>query len=675
MGGDTGRHRLREDHDRFLSDLHDRLRNEGDPAVILRETTRRLAEHMGATRTGYGEFDDSTTLFIPRDHWTDEAVVEIAEPIPFAAFGTAIVESHRRGEVWIHESLDEAKLDDLGRETCQQLGIHSAITVPVTKAGKLRSLISVQQNSPRRWSDADVALMKELADRTWALLERVRAEEARAESEQLLATIMQHAPIGIYLKDAQGRFRLANDAVAKLAGQSPDTMIGRSATDLFDPAIAEEMRAADADALAAGIATKRETESGTMELRFPVTTRHGVELAGFQIDISARKRAEVELQRSREALYQAEKISALGSLLAGVSHELNNPLSIIVAQAELLARQAEGTPLADRANKIKLAALRSGRIVQTFLAMARQQAPTRAPVQLNDVVTAALDLAAYGLRSTGIDVDLRLGSDLPMVTADADQLHQVTVNLVINAQQAMQGWSGERRLSISTDRDPISGMVRLEVADSGPGISPDLKRRIFEPFFTTKSEENGTGIGLSFSQGIAEAHGGSLELVDGEGGTRFRLSLPVEASGVGTLPAAANVAPATEQRTALIVDDEVEVAEALGDILSVFGFTAQVADSGAAARAALADGWFDLIVSDLRMPHEDGSALFAWLSTNRPDLVSATAFSTGDTLSAAAAGFLERCNRPFIEKPFTVEDVRRLVEAVFDDRTWPNAAR
>jgi signal transduction histidine kinase/PAS domain-containing protein/ActR/RegA family two-component response regulator len=378
-----------------------------------------------------------------------------------------------------------------------------------------------------------------------------------------------------------------------------------------------------------------------------------------------RKRAEIALECSREALYQTEKLSALGSLLAGVSHELNNPLSIIVAQAELLDHQAAGTALAERAGKIRKAAERSARIVQTFLAMARQRTPQRKPVALNEVVASAIELTTYGLRSNGVELRTQLAENLPTMMADADQLHQVVVNLIVNAQQAMQDHPGPRRLTLATGLCDGADRLWLKISDTGPGVPAKLTRRIFEPFFTTKPLGVGTGVGLSFSLGLVEAHGGRLEILDVAEGATFQITLPIgaEAALAETLAQAAHPA-ATGRRRALVVDDEPEIAQALAELLALENFETVIARGGVEAQARLREDDFELVLSDLRMPDLDGPALFAWINMERPDLVQRTAFSTGDTLGPSAVRFLTRAGCPFMEKPFTRAALRKLIEEV-----------
>jgi PAS domain S-box-containing protein len=404
------------------------------------------------------------------------------------------------------------------------------------------------------------------------------------------------------------------------------------------------------------VGTARRDENGQ------VTTVHGIHL-----DITERKQAEAELARSREALHQSEKLAALGSLLAGVSHELNNPLAAIVGQAQMLEEDSAGTEFEARAMKISAAADRCARIVQTFLAMARRREPQRAPVDPNALVSAAVQLAEYGLRTAGVTVSIECDPQVPAVDGDRDQLHQVLVNLVINAQQALETSDTiDKRLTIRSSVT-AAGSVAIDVIDNGPGIAPEVAARIFEPFFTTKPQGSGTGVGLSFSQGIVEAHGGTLTALPIESGAFFRIELPpaapVEMVLVGEAPAAAPPPPAPRLR-ALVVDDEADVAETLGELLEREGYEVDIVSDGAAALMALDRGEYDLILSDLRMPGISGPELYGRLSEVRPQLLPKIAFVTGDTLGASMADFLRDSGRPVLEKPFTKVGVRCLVAAL-----------
>ncbi len=267
---------------------------------------------------------------------------------------------------------------------------------------------------------------------------------------------------------------------------------------------------------------------------FPVElTLRQVDLIGRRLvtayirDLTAQRNAEQEIIRQREILQRNEKLAAMGTLLAGISHELNNPLAIVVGQAQLLQETEQDARVLKRADKIRHAAERCATIITTFLAMARNQPPQCEPVNVNQLVQRVLELLEPGLRSQHIELQLHFGHDLPLVMADADQLHQVISNLIINAQQAMQD-SAQKILRIESGQDELQQHMTIRIQDSGPGIPPEVQRRMFEPFFTTKAPGKGTGLGLAVCSGIIEAHGGRLELEPHSGsGACFCIRLPL----------------------------------------------------------------------------------------------------------------------------------------------------
>ncbi|HZF76297.1 MAG TPA: ATP-binding protein [Acetobacteraceae bacterium] len=242
-------------------------------------------------------------------------------------------------------------------------------------------------------------------------------------------------------------------------------------------------------------------------------------------DVTARREAERARRAGRDALRRAERLSATASLLAGVAHEINNPLAVVAAQALLLADEAEGTPLAERAEKVREAAQRCGRIVASLLASARQRPPSRRKVQFTDAVEAGLDLAAEPARGAGIEVSLAAEPRLPSIDADPDQLAHLVGNLVGNAAAALAGSPPPRRIVLTLRREGREQVLR--VADNGPGVPQGLRDRIFDPFFTTKREGEGSGVGLGLCRTIAKAHGGSIAVEETPGGgATFVVRLP-----------------------------------------------------------------------------------------------------------------------------------------------------
>ena len=382
-------------------------------------------------------------------------------------------------------------------------------------------------------------------------------------------------------------------------------------------------------------------------------------------NITDRVRTERELQRQREKSYQNEKLSALGSLLAGVSHELNNPLSVVIGQAALLESMAGDGEIAERAVKVRIAADRCAKIVKTFLSMARQRPADRRPIQINRLVDDVLELVTHQLSAADVTVTRDLASDLPPVAGDSDQLSHVLLNLFINAQQAMLDSPVPRHLVIATSYLATSRQVRITVRDNGPGVPAEIRSRIFDPFFTTKAVGQGTGVGLSVCHGMVSAHGGSISVGDAAGGGAvFSVLLPAGTPEAAAEPEAAPPPRAASRGEVLVIDDEPDITGFLVEVLELAGHSVDVAASGHEALDLLKARDYTAIICDLRMPHLDGPGLYATLKTLKPQLLERMIFATGDLLNAETARFLEASGRPCIEKPFMPAQIRQLVDEI-----------
>jgi CheY-like chemotaxis protein len=377
-----------------------------------------------------------------------------------------------------------------------------------------------------------------------------------------------------------------------------------------------------------------------------------------------REWAAEQLQHQQEALLQREKLAAMSTLLASVAHELNNPLAVILMQAELLGEDVRGGPLAEPVTEIAQAAARCERLVRQFLTLARQHPPERAAVALNTLVAEAVELLAYPLRVDNVAVHLRLDDQVPPLWGDPHQLQQVLINLLTNAQQALRAAPGAREVTLTTRYDPAQHRITLAVADTGPGIPPALQARIFEPFFTTKPPGMGTGLGLPLCRGIVEAHGGTLEVTSAPGhGATFCITLPV-----GAIPAPPPAPPGAAEglarrgHTILIVDDELILATGLARLLRRDGHTVDMAANGRLALAKLEECAYDLILCDVRMPELDGPSLYRLLERQHPHLCQRLLFLTGDTLEPATQEFLEQSGAPCLTKPFSIAEARRAIQ-------------
>ena len=380
-------------------------------------------------------------------------------------------------------------------------------------------------------------------------------------------------------------------------------------------------------------------------------------------DLTERKKAEAQIAQQQEALQQSEKMAALGGLLAGVAHELNNPLSVVVGQATLLMEGSPEPKVAGRAEKIFKAADRCSRIVKSFLALARRKPPERKPIDLNQIARSSLELLGYQLRNGEVDIQSHLDAALPQVTGDGDQLTQVITNLLLNAVQAMEGWKGQHRITVRSFIDNDNDVV-LSIADTGPGIPTEIRTRIFEPFFTTKGGKGGTGVGLALCINIVAAHGGTLLLSDTEGGgATFSIKFPpAQMSQFNNEVDPSDMAPAFGPIKLLLVDDEVEIAQTLADLLEPEGHTIDIAANGAIALEKIRNNGYDAIISDLRMPVMDGPALYDALQRELPSYLNRIIYVTGDTLSTHVQDFLGHHTVPVVEKPYRLKDIHHALD-------------
>ncbi|MPY73837.1 MAG: PAS domain S-box protein [Alphaproteobacteria bacterium] len=416
-------------------------------------------------------------------------------------------------------------------------------------------------------------------------------------------------------------------------------------------------------------------ESCELEVRRPNGTRfwarittvpmkyQGVDaLIHAVVDLSERVQAEVEIARQREAFHQKEKIAALGSLLAGLAHELNNPLSVVSGQSLMLEDAADDEGIVRRARRIRDAAERCSRTVRTFLAMARSRAPARVAIALNDSVGSALDLVSHSLQSSGVAVQLDLDPALPPVTADADQLHHVVSNLVVNAEHALRETEPPRTLTVATRADGEAWQVVLTVADNGPGVPADIAERVFEPFFTTKAGASGTGIGLSLCRDIVTTHGGTIELSANEpSGAVFTVRLPMRDAQDERPAAVTGDGMGQQTGMVLVVDDDEEVALTLADVLRMRGHEVDAVFGGGDGIDQARRKPYDMIISDVRMPRVDGPSLYRALRQEIQDLDRRMVFMTGDTLGTDLAALVKGTGIPVIEKPLDPLAVATLV--------------
>jgi len=505
------------------------------------------------------------------------------------------------------------------------------------------------------------------------------AEEALEANLRERQAIVDGALDAIVSVDLDGVIREANLAAGTMYGCARDELIGQSVLDFLGPESRkiyvegfERLRAGeieiDTQQMRAEIQGKK--KDGTI---FPVerAVAHidndgDQRLVGFMRDLTEAKQVEIELEKQRQAIAQNEKMSAMGSLLANVAHELNNPLAVVIGQSDLLYELAQDDKLRARAERIKGAAKRCAAIVKTFLTAVRQREPERIYFDPSRPLRESIDLLEYSLSTSGVVLETRIATNLPALHGDPDQIGQVITNLIVNAQQALLDHEDDRRILVELDIADDGDQVVFSLSDNGPGIAVEKRDRIFEPFFTTKEEGAGTGIGLAIVHNIVEAHDGSIATDQAPelGGARFLLTLPAVAGAIESQPNSTASASERRRLSVLVVDDEKEVADTAADHLILAGHSCETARNGEEGLALMANTEFDVIISDLRMPVLDGPGLFRQAIERWPVIKERFGFFTGDSLSAGARKFLTSGDILAIDKPFTSDALLDLVNRV-----------
>jgi len=576
-----------------------------------------------------------------------------------------LAEEVRRGQSFIGHTRD---LTGFLRAEFQGQSIRSFCSVPVIAHGRVWGTLAVNDCVRERdWLDHEVAAIEIVALSIGHAIER--SESDAHVSEVIYSAMLEASLDAVVTVDETGSIVEFNPAAEKIFGWRRQDIIGKDALDTIIPDFyrtgyatgGEYLVGRGAPMVGKRIETLSQTVSGDIipiELTvIEVNVADRRLYLGSVRDLREKRRAEDEINSQREKLHQNEKMAAMGSLLAGVSHELNNPLAVVVAQSTLLHEFAVDQPTKTRAEKVRAAAERCGRIVKSFLGMVRLHPANETATDLTHVVRAALEVTAYGARSSGIAVETRFAEGAVLVNADADHLTQVAANFLVNAQHALAVAEGERRIIVTTFRQ-ADGINGFAIEDNGPGIPDAIRDRIFESYFTTKPAGVGTGIGLSISKSIVERHKGHIffEPVLPHG-ARFAVELPAIAHGVdGGVEAKPHE---TTLRRALIVDDEPDVAASLADILGLMGVS-PVVETTWQGRDDPASIDADIIFSDLRMPGFSTIDLYRRLLERRPDLAARFVIVTGDMIGARAE--IERLpasQRPqLLEKPFSTLDVR-----------------
>jgi PAS domain S-box-containing protein len=664
-----------------LVDILDAVTSSLDVQRVASTIVSKITEVIPAMRCSMLLInEDKTRCYVMASH--DDPSIDMFE-IDLKKYPEIRCAIETRDRVLISDvSLDPMMADV--RDVLEDLHFQSIMVVPMTFANDVLGTLCLKTaRVDKSYSQAEINFCTVVARASAnalknALLHKRVLEQAsiNRETGQKLSTVLDQSPDLIVTTDTHGRITEFNRGAARLTGRSRGEMVGRSS---------ESILGADGSSWIEKISNRGRITNHAISL----TKADGSEL-NLELNMAALTdrngdvygtvwvgRDVTELRSAQLQLLQAKKLSSIGEVISGVAHELNNPLSGVLGFSQLLmARHGQG-PMARELDQIHNSALRCQKIVKNLLSFSRVHKPERKYLGLNGIVDKTLEVRRYQLEVNNIDVIKDLEPDLPKTMLDFHQIQQVLVNLLNNAQQAIQAARPDRgELKVRTWHQDAT--VVLQVSDNGEGMDPETLERVFDPFFTTKDQGQGTGLGLSVSYGIIKEHGGKIYAQGRKGeGSTFRIEFPVyeEVETGDTL--ADNTEPLNLEgadgagRRILVVDDEPTILDLFVEILGSAGYAVDTADNGVEAAQKVRNGPYDVVVSDIRMPRMNGIQLYDEILAVRPELADRMLFVTGDLIDPETHEFVERVGARTIAKPLEIRQVLQVIEEVLDSIAEP----
>jgi PAS domain S-box-containing protein len=384
-------------------------------------------------------------------------------------------------------------------------------------------------------------------------------------------------------------------------------------------------------------------------------------------DITEMVDAEAKQKRMRQELSLNRRLVAIGQVAAGMTHEINNPLTGVIAFAQMLMQMDIPENMKEAVEVIHEGASRVVGIVDRLRTFARSDRPENEYADINSIVNNTLTMLSYEMRSNDIEVMTHLDENLPRTMANTGQLQQVFLNIIINAEQAMKTSPRRGKLTITTEQ--VAERIIISIRDNGPGIPEEIMDELFDPFFTTKDNHSGMGLGLNISRDIIKEHSGEIRVWSKpDHGAMFIIDLPIVSDAIkdeADEPANAEHKEAAGARI-LVVDDEPHICRALDRLLTSKGHHVETTSSPLQALEMLRDRRYDLILLDLRMPDMSGIELYERIGIISPSMQRKVICVTGDVVSSQNEAFLHETGIPCVAKPFGVNELMRQVKQVLE---------
>ena len=554
-----------------------------------------------------------------------------------------------------------------GNEAVRQyatLGLQAYVLTTYASAGApLGALLVASRNPDFRFDERTLVLLKRVAQVVGPAVESQRAEAERARQAQLYGLILRSLSEGVVLSDVSGRVVFANEQGQAILRRIDPAGRSNSYQDLVR-LLPEENRAGYLAVYEEGTASRGRMRLGEgtneMWLEYELVPLNDPVLKVLHVgtDVTADVRREEESQRNREQMEQSQRLAALGELISGVAHELNNPLTAILGFAEVMSLSPAAAALNEEISVVQKEALRARNIVRDLLFIARPGTSERASIPVSELVAHIERLRRTAWMQQGIRWEINI--EQPCVAwGNEHQLTQVILNLVSNAEHALAE-APEKRITV---RAFTRGEVtEISVSDSGCGMDEATRGRVFEPFFTTK-QGHGTGLGLPLSYSIVQSHQGEIRVDSTPGvGTTFSITLPAVAPETAEPDGGDTQAEPTGAVRVLVVDDEPSLRKVCQRLIASLGHECVTAENSSSALDLAAGGDFDLVLCDYRLATETADDVLAGFERVAPHLISKTVIATGATTDAGVIDLTRRYNLQLIAKPYGVEELTAVIE-------------
>lgn len=497
------------------------------------------------------------------------------------------------------------------------------------------------------------------------MTEREEVERRLREEQEFVRRLVASFPDIITVLDTAGRYTFVSPRIQEALGYTPNEFVGLKLEDRPHPEdrapLLEFFRRLTSGERGFGTIEYRTAhrDGGWRSMRASASPLTNAE--GRIIGVIASARDVTESRRIEQQLLQSEKLAAIGQMVSGVAHELNNPLTAILGVSDLLHQRVSDDVSRRQAELIHKQAHKAAELVQGLLMFSRPSKPQSQRVQATELVTRALELRKSELKARHISADIETIANLPPIDANPNHMVQVLVNLIANAEQAISSVRDHGRIELRISAG--ESKVEILLDDDGPGIEPELRSKIFDPFFTTRRSIGGSGLGLTIALVIVKEHGGSIEAQTAPiGGARFRILLPaVKRDGPANKSGRAITTGLSGQRI-LVVDDEEGIREIIQESLSTRGADVSAVRTAEEAWNKLMTGDYDLVLCDFNLGRESGDSFFQRVSIQKGKLTPQFIFITGELLDASRMSQLEKQGARALQKPFQMSELVSAIE-------------